>query len=835
VQRFFTINDTDTPLGSLTLSKASSNPTLVPTNNIVFAGTGTGRTVTVTPVAGQRSSTAITVTVSDGTNTASATFILTVNGPPTLTGIANQTIDEDTSTAALPFTISDVETPAGSLTLSGGSSNPTLVPTNRIVFGGSGSNRTVPVIPATNQNGSATITVSVSDGMNSVSTNFVVTVRAVNYAPTITGIPNQTIDEDTSTAALPFTISDVETPAGSLTLSGGSSDPTLVPTNRIVFGGSGANRTVTVSPATNQNGIVTITVSVSDGTNSASTNFVVTVRAVNYAPTLTGIANQTIDEDTSTPALAFTINDVETPAGSLTLSKGSSNPTLVPTNNIVLGGSGANRTVTVSPATNQNGIVTITLSVSDGTNSVSTNFVVTVRAVNDAPTISDIPDQFTPVNTATPALAFTINDVETPAGSLTLSGGSSNPSLVPTNRIVFGGSGANRTVTVSPATNQTGSVTITVTVSDGTNSTSDTFLLVVENASPTMGAIADQTVYVDQPALMVLNVGDAETAVTNLQLNLVSSNPALVSAENVVFHYFPFDGHWYLTVVPTFGLTGVATNTVTVSDGTHSASTNFVLTVNPPPAGAARFVNTNAITIPDVGAATPYPSTINVAGMSGTITNMTLTLSKINHQYIQDVHMLLVGPTGPGMVVFSRISRAAVTNITATLTDSSPFPLPGESDLWSEQFKPTDLATTNGTFTDNNFPAPAPAGPYGPVTFSNSFNGRSANGTWSLYVYDHHEPSAGTIAGGWSLMIGTTTGGVPQLRILSLTGAGTTNVVINWSAISNVTYRVQYLSDLNTTSWFDLVPDVRATNSVASAIDPLATTARRFYRIRVAP
>ena len=77
------------------------------------------------------------------------------------------------------------------------------------------------------------------------------------------------------------------------------------------------------------------------------------------------------------------MGDAETVAGNLTLSKGSTNPALIPTNNIVLGGSGANRTVTVSPASNQFGSATITLTVGDGQYSVSTSFVVNVTAVND--------------------------------------------------------------------------------------------------------------------------------------------------------------------------------------------------------------------------------------------------------------------------------------------------------------------------------------------------------------------------------------------------------------------------------------------------------------------
>src|SRR5207247_1390964 len=150
----------------------------------------------------------------------------------------------------------------------------------------------------------------------------------------------------------------------------------------------------------------------------------------------------TINEDTSTAALGFTVGDAETAPGSLALSKGSSNPALVPINNIVFGGSGSSRTVTVSPAANQNGTATITMSVSDGEYSVSTNSVVAVNAVNDAPTITGIADQLINVNGTAGPLSFTIGDVETAAGSLTLSTDSSNATLVPANNIVFGGSGS---------------------------------------------------------------------------------------------------------------------------------------------------------------------------------------------------------------------------------------------------------------------------------------------------------------------------------------------------------------------------------------------------------
>jgi glucose/arabinose dehydrogenase len=98
------------------------------------------------------------------------------NAPPTISPIADQTINRNSSTAPLSFTVTDAETPAGSLVVSGGSSNPTLVPNANIVFGGSGSNRMVTVTPATNQTGAATITLTVNDGKVTTSTSFTVTV-----------------------------------------------------------------------------------------------------------------------------------------------------------------------------------------------------------------------------------------------------------------------------------------------------------------------------------------------------------------------------------------------------------------------------------------------------------------------------------------------------------------------------------------------------------------------------------------------------------------------------------------------------------------------------------
>jgi hypothetical protein len=207
---------------------------------------------------------------------------------------------------------------------------------------------------------------------------------------------------------------------------------------------------------------------------------------VNDPPTISSLADQATDEDTPTAAIPISIGDEEATAGSLTLSAHSSNQGLIPDGNIVFGGSGPDRTLAVTPATNQSGTTTITIIVADPDGaSASRSFVLTVNPVNDLPTISTIAAQVTAENTPTAVIPFTVGDVETPAAGLRLGGGSSNTNLVPNESIVFGGIGSERTVTVTPIGSQTGTAEITVTVTDTDGgAVSETFELTVTSAQP---------------------------------------------------------------------------------------------------------------------------------------------------------------------------------------------------------------------------------------------------------------------------------------------------------------------------------------------------------------
>jgi PKD repeat protein len=409
-----------------------------------------------------------------GANLAGKNFAGTsVNTAPTISNIADRTITEDANTGLIAFTIGDSETAAGSLTVVGSSSNTTLVPNANIVFGGGGANRTVTVTPAANQNGTATISVAVSDGALSATDTFILTVSAVNDTPTISNIADQSTPMNTATGAIAFTVGDVETAAASLTVTGSSSNTALVPNANIVFGGSGSNRTVTVMPVAGQAGSATITVTVSDGGLAASDTFVLSV--ANTPPTISDIANRTVNEDTSTGAVSFTVGDAQTAAASLTVSGSSSNTTLVPNANIVFGGSGANRTITATPAANQFGSATITVTVSDGSLSASDAFVLTVASVNDVPVANN--QSVSTMKRKPVAITLVAVDVETAVLAYTV--------VTAPTRGTLTGTAPNLIYT--PANGTTGADSFTYRASDGTaNSNTATVSINVTKTAPTL-------------------------------------------------------------------------------------------------------------------------------------------------------------------------------------------------------------------------------------------------------------------------------------------------------------------------------------------------------------
>ncbi|WP_353957823.1 hypothetical protein [Peribacillus sp. NJ4] len=63
------------------------------------------------------------------------------------------------------------------------------------------------------------------------------------------------------------------------------------------------------------------------------------------------------------------------------------------------------------------------------------------------------------------------------------------------------------------------------------------------------------------------------------------------------------------------------------------------------------------------GPAAPYPSFINVAGLTGTIAEVTVTLNNMSHTFPADLDILLVGPQGQNVLLMSDAGGELVLSV----------------------------------------------------------------------------------------------------------------------------------------------------------------------------
>ena len=105
----------------------------------------------------------------------------------------------------------------------------------------------------------------------------------------------------------------------------------------------------------------------------------------------------------------------------------------------------------------------------------------------------------------------------------------------------------------------------------------------------------------------------------------------------------------------------------------------LALVVAAAPAAAVVFSNTGAITMPDPNCtdpdiASPYPSNIVVSGLTGTITDVNVTLTGITHPFEGNIEVLLVGPSGGSQKHHPGIPKrgtGSLSSATVTFDDSA--------------------------------------------------------------------------------------------------------------------------------------------------------------------
>ncbi len=451
------------------------------------------------------------------------TFTVTataVNDAPSFTMGANQTVNEDAGAQSVANWAASIS--AGPTDEAGQSLTFTVTNNNNALFNVQPSiaaNGTLTYTPATNANGSATVTVvslqdnggTTNGGLDTftpASNTFTITVNPVNDAPVCNDVSITTNEDTTGTTPPNCTDADGDT----LTYNAVDSA-----TNGT---GSFADPNLTYTPDADFNGSDSFTYSANDGTvNSNNATVNVTVNAVNDAPVCSNVSITT-NEDTTGTTLP-NCNDVD-----------GDNLTYNVVDSAISGaGSFVDPNLTYIPDANFNGSDSFTYSANDGTvdsNSAMVN--VTVNAVNDAPVcnnVSIITSEDT-TGTTLPNCSDVDGDTLTYSAVNTATNGA--------------GSFIDPDLTYVPNANFNGTDSFTYSANDGTvDSNSATVYVTVNtvNDSPTVTTpITDVNVLEDAANTVFSlypNFGDVEDSDIQLTYSVAgNTNPGLFTSVNII-------------------------------------------------------------------------------------------------------------------------------------------------------------------------------------------------------------------------------------------------------------------------------------------------------------
>jgi len=428
-------------------------------------------------------------------------IFLTVEGvanlPPVVSGIPDQTILEGSAFASINLDDFVIDPDNGDEQLtwtSSGNSSLSVTITNRVA---------VIATPNNEWSGAETITFRAADPGGLYSQDAAVfTVTAVNDAPVITDIPDQTIQEGAAFIAIPLDnyVSDVDNSDAQIswTASGNSALNVSI-----------LNRVATItSPDPEWHGSETITFQAADpGGLTAQDSAVFTVESVNDAPAVSNIPNQTIPEGGSFVSIALDdyVADPDDADADLTWTYFGNTSLLVSIS--------PERIAQVTlPAPEWVGSETISFRATDpGGLYGEDQAVFSVTAENKAPVVSDIPDQtvLEGGSFATINLDDYVSDIDNDDSEIVWNvSGNTQLGVTITNRVA--------TISI-PDAEWSGAETLTFQATDPGGLSDDdaaTFTVSAVNDNPVMTDIPDQSI-VAGGAFASINLDDFVSDIDN--------------------------------------------------------------------------------------------------------------------------------------------------------------------------------------------------------------------------------------------------------------------------------------------------------------------------------
>ena len=279
------------------------------------------------------------------------------NAPPVLNAIQDVSVNEDESVSVQVNAINAFNLDNDPIVFSASSEK------DEVKINVGSSSGKLDISASSNWNGSSKINVSATDGKAFDYGNFTVNFLPVNDKPVLEPISDFSIDEEAVTS-ITVTASDVD--GDELTVSATTS------TNQVVPSVDGMELTLT--PAKDFVGTVSVNVFVTDGSLTDTVSYQLTVLNINDAPVLFEIKDQVVSED-SKMNVRVVASDVD---DNVLIYDGKSD-------NVGVGVSASADTIKLQPVTDFFGSSVITVYASDGKDVDSTTFTLKVNPMQDSP------------------------------------------------------------------------------------------------------------------------------------------------------------------------------------------------------------------------------------------------------------------------------------------------------------------------------------------------------------------------------------------------------------------------------------------------------------------
>ena len=492
-----------------------------------------------TPTYDQAGSYPITFTASDGTATDTETITITVtntNRPPVFDPVdTNVTIDEG-QWWILTVTARDPDRSINPITageLPEGATFSSNMPSQGNV------SARMNWTPGYHQAGTYSVTFTASDGELSSSVTVTITVRNINRRPVLTSPGNQTVAEG-DTLAFALSASD---PDGD-TLTYGTS--AALPAGASLDPATGA---FSWTPSYTQAGTYSVTFTASDGSLTDSETITITVTDTNRSPVFGAMPKDRGGKEGS--LLSFTVLASDPDGDTITYTASG-----LPEGASLDPGTGD---FAWTPSYTQAGDYTITLTISDGNLSVSTNTNLHIANTNQPPELEPMGDK-TVAEGATLSFYVRARDNDRDTVTYSMTGLPEAAKLNPT-------TGAFSWV---PGYSDAGTYTATFTASDGTATDSETITITVTNTNrpPELTSPGDQTVAEADTLAFTLSASDPDGDTVTYSADILPAGATLDPATGAF--------SW----TPDYEQAGTYSVTFTASDGSLTDSQTITITVN---------------------------------------------------------------------------------------------------------------------------------------------------------------------------------------------------------------------------------------------------------------